>query len=60
MLLAADRLIAVREAIGVIAPALGYASESAFSMAFRRVMGCAPRDYARACASEDSEDSEDS
>lgn len=60
MLLAADRLRTAREAIGVIAPALGYASESAFSTAFRRVMGCAPRDYARACASEDSEDSADS
>ncbi|WP_332877175.1 AraC family transcriptional regulator [Massilia sp. S19_KUP03_FR1] len=51
MLLAADRLRSSRDAIGVIAPALGYASESAFSTAFKRVMGCAPRDYARALAS---------
>lgn len=47
MLLAADRLVTTRDPIGVIAPALGYDSESAFSTAFRRVMGCAPRDYLR-------------
>ena len=47
MLLAADWLLASRDAIAVIAPALGYASESAFSTAFKRVMGCAPRDYVR-------------
>jgi AraC-like DNA-binding protein len=47
MLLAADRLLTSRDAIAVIAPALGYESESAFSTAFKRVMGCAPRDYVR-------------
>lgn len=47
MLLAADRLVTTRDAIAIIAPALGYASESAFSTAFKRVMGCAPRDYVR-------------
>jgi AraC-like DNA-binding protein len=47
MLLAADRLLTSRDAIAVIAPALGYQSESAFSTAFKRVMGHAPRDYVR-------------
>ena len=47
MLLAADRLLTSRDAIAVIAPALGYDSDSAFSTAFKRVMGCAPRDYVR-------------
>lgn len=47
MLRAADRLLSSRDAIAVIAPSLGDASESAFSTAFKRVMGCAPRDYAR-------------
>lgn len=45
MLLAADRLVTTRDPIAVIAPALGYESESAFSTAFKRVMGCAPRAY---------------
>lgn len=47
MLLAADRLLTSRDAIAVIAPSLGYDSDSAFSTAFKRVMGCAPRDYVR-------------
>jgi len=47
MLLAADRLLTSRDAIAVIAPALGYDSDSAFNTAFKRVMGCAPRDYVR-------------
>ena len=51
MLLAADRLLTSRDAIAVIAPALGYDSDSAFSTAFKRVMGCAPRDYVRQQAS---------
>lgn len=50
MLLAADRLLASRDPIAVIAPSLGYESDSAFSSAFKRVMGCSPRDYARAQA----------
>jgi AraC-like DNA-binding protein len=48
MLLASDRLAASREPISVIAPSLGYESESAFSTAFKRVMACSPREYARA------------
>jgi AraC-like DNA-binding protein len=31
----------------VIAQALGYESDSAFSTAFKRVMGCSPRQYVR-------------
>ena len=33
--------------ISAIAPSLGYESESAFSTAFKRVMGCSPRQYGR-------------
>ena len=45
MLLAGDRLANSSEPISTIAPSLGYESESAFSTAFKRVMGCAPRQY---------------
>ena len=48
MMLAKDRLTAGREPLGTIARALGYESENAFNTAFRRVIGCAPRRYARA------------
>ncbi|OHX14771.1 AraC family transcriptional regulator [Chromobacterium sphagni] len=48
MLLAGDRLANSGQPISVIAPALGYESESAFSTAFKRVMGCSPRQYSRA------------
>jgi len=48
MLLAGDRLVNSGEPIGLIALSLGYESESAFSTAFKRVMGCAPRQYGRA------------
>ncbi len=47
MLLAGDRLANSSDPISVIAPSLGYESESAFSTAFKRVMGCAPRQYGR-------------
>lgn len=47
MLLAGDKLLNSNAPISVIAPSLGYESESAFSTAFKRVMGCSPRDYAR-------------
>jgi AraC-like DNA-binding protein len=47
MMLAADRLAGGGETIATLAPALGYESESAFSTAFKRVMGCAPRHYGR-------------
>lgn len=45
MLLAGDRLENSNEGISGIAQSLGYESESAFSKAFKRVMGCSPRDW---------------
>jgi AraC-like DNA-binding protein len=47
MLLAGDRLVNSSEPISVISLSLGYESESAFSTAFKRVMGCSPRQYGR-------------
>ena len=45
MLLAGDRLENSGEPVSAIALSLGYESESAFSTAFKRVMGCTPRQY---------------
>ena len=47
MLLAADRLENSSDPVSVIALSLGYEPESAFSTAFKRVMGCSPRQYSR-------------
>ncbi len=47
MALAGDRLQNSKDPISVIAPSLGYESEAAFSTAFKRVMGCAPRQYSQ-------------
>jgi AraC-like DNA-binding protein len=47
MLLAGDRLMNSKDPISVIALSLGYESESAFSTAFKRLMGCSPRQYSR-------------
>jgi AraC-like DNA-binding protein len=47
MLLAGDRLTHSNDPISVIALSLGYESESAFSTAFKRLMGCSPRQYGR-------------
>ena len=47
MLLAGDRLESTADSISAIAMSLGYESESAFSTAFKRVMGCSPRHYGR-------------
>jgi AraC-like DNA-binding protein len=47
MLRAGDRLANSGDPISVIALSLGYESESAFSTAFKRVMGCSPRQYSR-------------
>jgi AraC-like DNA-binding protein len=47
MLLAADRLANSGDPVGIIALSLGYESESAFSTAFKRVMGSSPRQYGR-------------
>ncbi len=47
MLLAADRLKSSSDGLAAIAQSLGYESESTFGKAFRRVMGCSPRQYTR-------------
>jgi AraC-like DNA-binding protein len=47
MLLGGDRLKNSDDSISVIAFSLGYESESAFGKAFKRVMGCSPRQYSR-------------
>jgi AraC-like DNA-binding protein len=47
MLLAGDRLENSSDPVSVIALSLGYESDSAFSTAFKRVMGCSPRQYSR-------------
>jgi AraC-like DNA-binding protein len=44
MLLACDRLEHSRDTVATIAEALGYASESAFSTTFKRVLGRSPRE----------------
>jgi AraC-like DNA-binding protein len=53
MLLAGDRLSTSRDAVSVVAEAAGYESESAFSHAFKRHMGCSPRRYAMSGSRED-------
>jgi AraC-like DNA-binding protein len=47
MLLAGERLTNSRDPIARVALSLGYESESAFSTAFKRVLGSSPRRYAR-------------
>lgn len=47
MLLAGDRLTNSSDSLSAIALSLGYESESAFSTAFKRVMGSSPRQYSR-------------
>jgi AraC-like DNA-binding protein len=47
MLLAAERLKNPEDGLSAIAQSLGYESDSAFGKAFRRVMGCSPRQYVR-------------
>lgn len=47
MLLAGERLAHSKDTIPAIAATLGYESESAFGAAFKRVMGCSPRQYSR-------------
>lgn len=47
MLLAADGLANSGRSLSAIAASLGYESESAFGAAFKRVMGCSPRQYHR-------------
>jgi AraC-like DNA-binding protein len=47
MLRAGDRLTNSLDSVSEIALSLGYASESAFGLAFKRVMGRSPRQYSR-------------
>jgi AraC-like DNA-binding protein len=47
MLVAGDKLTNSSDSISGIARSLGYESESAFSTAFKRAMGCSPRQYGR-------------
>lgn len=47
MHLAADRLKNSTDSLCTIAESLGYESESAFGKAFRRIMGCSPRQYTK-------------
>ena len=44
---AADRLIHFDDSVATLAQSLGYGSESAFSTAFKRIMGSSPRQYSR-------------
>jgi len=48
MMLAADRLTRSGDSVSMIGSALGYESEKSFGTAFKRVMSCPPRQYARA------------
>jgi AraC-like DNA-binding protein len=50
MMLAGDRLKNSDDSLSAIASSLGYESESAFGKAFRRIMGCSPRQYTRSTA----------
>ncbi len=50
MMIAADRLSHAGMSIAIVAPSVGYDSESAFGAAFKRVMGHSPRQFARASA----------
>ena len=47
MLRAAHQIIHSDASIANLAQSLGYGSESAFSTAFKRTMGCSPRQYSR-------------
>ncbi len=47
MMLAGDRFENTKASVSAVALSLGYESESAFSTAFKRVMGCTPRQYRR-------------
>ena len=50
MLRAAEMLVNSRESVSAIALSLGYESVSSFGFAFKREMGCSPRQFCRARA----------
>jgi AraC-like DNA-binding protein len=56
MLLAGERLLHSTAPVAAIAGALGYESEAAFGTAFKRVMGCSPRQYGQASMVRDGDD----
>jgi AraC-like DNA-binding protein len=47
MMLASERLAIGGTPIAVVGPSVGYESESAFSAAFKRVIGCSPRQFTK-------------
>jgi AraC-like DNA-binding protein len=47
MLLAGDRMANTSDSVSEIAQSLGYESASAFTKAFKKIMGCSPREYSR-------------
>jgi AraC-like DNA-binding protein len=51
MMVASDRLANGGMSIAIVAPTVGYESESAFGAAFKRVIGYSPRQFAKATAS---------
>ena len=53
MLLAANHLTQGNSSLAELAASLGYDSKSAFGAAFRRVMGCSPREYAHSVPTPD-------
>jgi AraC-like DNA-binding protein len=50
MMVAADQLAKGGSAISVVAPAVGYESDSAFSAAFKRIIGHPPRQFTKVAA----------
>ncbi len=50
MIVASDRLANGGMPIALVAPTVGYESESAFGAAFKRVMGYSPRQFAKAAS----------
>jgi AraC-like DNA-binding protein len=50
MIVASDRLANAGMSIAVVAPTVGYESESAFGAAFKRVIGTSPRQFAKKTA----------
>ncbi len=50
MMVASDRLANAGMSIAVVAPTVGYESESAFGAAFKRVIGTSPRQFTKATA----------
>ncbi|MDZ7283103.1 AraC family transcriptional regulator [Sphingomonas sanguinis] len=52
MMLAADRLAQGQATLAVVAPMVGYESESALGAAFKRVLGQSPRQFVKAITAE--------